>query len=200
VELVLVRHAEAADEARGRCYGRLDVGLSAAGRTQCGGLAATLASLRVDAVVSSPLRRARDTASVIAEPHGLRVQVRDGLGELDFGEVEGMTYDEIAASRPQLYAQWMSAPTTVVFPGGESYAELQARVAEAVSALRDDFDGRTVVAVTHGGPIRAVLVDILGLPADRMFRVAVDTGSITRLAWQGDIPIVRCVNATRVEA
>jgi alpha-ribazole phosphatase len=130
----------------------------------------------------------------------LEVQVLDALSELDFGELEGMNYDEIAASRPRLYAEWMSAPTNVVFPGGESYAELQARATEAVSGLRAAFAGRTVVAVTHGGVVRAVLAEVLALPADRIFRLAVDTATISRVVWQGDVPIVGCVNAGSVEA
>jgi alpha-ribazole phosphatase len=199
MELVLVRHAEPAD-ALGRCYGRMDVELSAVGRAQCRRLASTLAPLPVAAVVSSPLRRARDTAGAIAAPHGLQVQVLDALSELDFGELEGMTYDEIAASRPRLYAEWMSAPTTVAFPGGESYAELQARATEAVSGLRAAFTGRTVVAVTHGGVVRAVLAEVLALPADRIFRLAVDTATISRVVWRGDVPTVGCVNAGSVEA
>jgi alpha-ribazole phosphatase len=194
MDLVLVRHAEPVDHSLGRCYGRLDVELSPAGRTQSRRLAAALACLPVAAVVSSPLRRARDTARPIAELHGLGVQILEGLSELDFGEVEGMTYDEIAASRPRLYAQWMSAPTTVAFPGGESYVELQARATAAVSGLRAGFDGRTVVAVTHGGVVRALLSNVLAVPGDRVFRLVIDPASITRVTWQDDVPIVGCVN------
>ena len=191
-----MRHAESTDDARGLCYGQLDVELSQSGREQCARLAAALASAPVAAVVSSPLRRALETADAIARPHGLEVVVLDGLRELDFGELEGKTYDEIAASRPELYRRWMTEPTRVRFPGGESYADLEARATDAVSKLREEHDGRTVVAVAHGGVVRAVVARALGLPADRIFRLSVDFASVTRVAWDGGVPIVRCLNVT----
>ena len=194
MELVLVRHAEPADDARGRCYGRLDVGLSDSGWDQCMRLAAHLAGEPLAAVVCSPLLRARDTAGAIAKPHGLSVVVLDQLRELDFGELEGRTYSEIASSRPELYEQWMTAPTTVRFPGGERYADLRARVVDAVEGLRATYAGRRVVVVTHGGVVRAVLAEALGIPHDRIFRLAVDTASITRVEWCDGVAVVRNVN------
>jgi alpha-ribazole phosphatase len=194
VELVLVRHAEPTDETRGRCYGRLDVPLSENGREQSRRLAERLSMEAVAGVVSSPQGRARETATAIAAAHGLRVAVLEELSELDFGELEGRTYDEIAAAYPELYRRWMTEPTTVSFPGGESHADLAARVRGAVSGLRAAYDGQLVVAVTHGGVIRTVLADALGLPAERMFRIAVEPASIARVAWVEGHALVRTVN------
>ena len=120
--------------------------------------------------------------------------VLDQLRELDFGELEGRTYEEIAASRPELYEQWMTEPTTVCFPGGEEYADLHARAADAVAHLRATYDGRVVVAATHGGVVRAVLAEALGMPHARIFRFAVDTASITRVEWCEGVAVVRSVN------
>ncbi|MEX2612473.1 MAG: alpha-ribazole phosphatase [Gaiellaceae bacterium] len=194
MELVLVRHAEPTEDARGSCYGRLDIELSDSGREQCRRLAAHLSGEPVAAIVCSPRLRARDTADAIAEPHRLPVTVLDQLRELDFGEFEGRTYEEIAASRPELYERWMTEPTTLRFPGGEGYADLHARVADAVAQLRATYDGRMVVAVTHGGVVRAVLAEALGMPHDRIFRLAVDTASITRVEWCEGVAVVRSVN------
>ncbi len=194
MRLVLVRHAEPADDARGRCYGSLDVDLSAGGRAQSTKLAELLAAERVAAVVSSPRRRAVDTARAIATAHNLDVTILDGLRELDFGELEGRSYDEIATSQPELFEQWMRAPTTVRFPGGEAYDDLRARTLEAVSGLRQMYGGDLVVAVTHGGVIRAVLAEVLGMPAEHIFRLAVDTASLTRVDWIERVPIVCYTN------
>lgn len=194
MELVLVRHAETAEEARGRCCGRLEVDLSDRGRMQCGQLAARLSTAPVAAVVSSPRRRALDTARAIAGPHSLAVAELDDLRELDFGELEGRAYDEIAVSEPALYERWMQAPTTVSFPGGEGYEQMQGRVREAVGRLRSSYRGRLVVAVTHAGVIRAVLGDALGMSDDRIFRIAVDAASLTIVEWIENAPIVRGVN------
>jgi ribonuclease H / adenosylcobalamin/alpha-ribazole phosphatase len=194
MELVLVRHAATADEASGRCCGRLDVALSADGQAACKRLAVRLSAEPVSAVVSSPLRRARETADAIAMAHGHGVSILEGLIELDFGELEGRTFAEIQAAWPHLYGQWMLAPTTVRFPGGECYDDLHGRVVEAVETLRMDHDGHVVVAVTHAGVIRAVLAHALELPSDSVFRLAVDTGSMTRIAWSGGTPQVLGVN------
>ena len=196
MRLFLVRHAEAEESARGRCYGSLDVGLSAKGRSQCVELGRAFASKPIAAVVASPRIRAVETAAAIAEPHGLDVCVVPDLRELDFGELEGRTYDEIAASLPELYAAWMTKPTEVRFPGGESYADLHVRSLAAVSRLRTADDGQTVVAVTHGGVVRAVLSHVLGMPAERIFRLAVDPASTTTIEWLGDEPNVLRVNSS----
>jgi alpha-ribazole phosphatase len=194
MELVLVRHAES--DARGRCYGRLDVELSDAGRAQCRRLAARLSREPVDAVVSSPLLRALATAEAIAATHGLVVMVLEELRELDFGVVEGRTYEEIAASEPELFERWMRAPTTVRFPDGESYEQLRERVSRAIAGLRARYNGQHVVAVTHGGVVRAALADALGVPAECIFRLVVDPASVTRLAWHDGVVSVRGVNMT----
>ena len=193
MRLVLVRHADTEPSARGRCYGSLDVGLSEHGRSQCATLAEALAPESVDAVLASPRIRAVETGNAIAAPHALGVRVDADLRELDFGELEGRTYEEIAASMPELYSEWMSNPTGVRFPGGENYAELEARALRAVASARAEFDG-TVVAVTHGGVVRAVLSDVLGVPADRIFRIAVAPASLSVVEWIDGTPTVLRVN------
>jgi alpha-ribazole phosphatase/probable phosphoglycerate mutase len=195
MRLVLVRHGEPEASARGRCYGALDVGLSAVGQAQSERLGRALRSVDVAAIVSSPRRRAFETAAVVARPHSLDVRVESRLAELDFGELEGRTYDEIAAELPDLYAEWMTRPTEVRFPEGESYAELETRVLASVAQLREELGGLTVVAVTHGGVVRAVLRDALGLPRERVFRISVEPASVSIVEWLDREPIVRCVNA-----
>jgi alpha-ribazole phosphatase len=194
MRLLLVRHAEAEQSAWGRCYGSLDVGLSTGGHAQAEVLASVLEPEPVEAVVSSPRRRAVDTATPIAHRRGLEVEIVPDLRELDFGELEGRTYDEIAGSLPELYAAWMTHPTGVRFPGGESYAELRARSVAAVAVLRRGASTGTVVVVTHGGVVRSVLADVLGLPDERIFRLAIDPASLTTVEWLGDEPVVTGVN------
>ncbi len=191
MKLVLVRHAETEASARGRCYGSLDVGLSPTGRRQCEVLAGMLAPEPVEAVVSSDRQRAIETATAIAMPHGLDVRRDPDLRELDFGELEGRSYDEIAISLPQLYADWMTRPTEVTFPGGECYAELRSRSLAVVESLLETCRGRTVVVVTHGGVVRAILADVLDIPDERIFRLAVDPGSVSVIEWNDAEPIVR---------
>lgn len=180
---------------RGRCYGRLDVGLSAEGRRQAAELGASLADVPLTAVYASPLARALDTAVGIAAPHGLEPGAVDGLRELDFGELEGLSYDEIRAERPGLYREWMEAPTSVRFPGGESFGDLRARVLPAVSEIRGRHEGEAVVLVAHGGAVRVVLADALGLEDDAVFRVGQSPGGLSVVDWTPGTPVVPLVNA-----
>jgi len=191
--LVLVRHAEPAEDARGRCYGSLDVGLSPVGAES----AERLATLDCDAVYSSPRIRALDTALPIAAARRLEVRVDDGLRELDFGELEGRTYDEIAASEPELYRAWMERPTTVTFPGGESFAHLKERALASLDRIRAAHE--CALAVTHGGVIRAALGAWLAMPDDAIFRLDRRYCGITVVDWLDGVPFVRVVNAATVD-
>jgi broad specificity phosphatase PhoE len=176
--LVLVRHCEPDEDARGRCYGSLDVGLSDAGRAHALELAARLSA---DAVWTSPRLRARETAAPLAaDPF-----VDDDLRELDFGELEGRTFDEIAASMPDLYREWMETPTRVRFPRGECWADLKERAVRSIARIEGD-----AIVVTHGGVIRAALSDWLAIPDEAVFRFELGYGGVTVVA-DG---IVRMVN------
>jgi alpha-ribazole phosphatase len=181
--VILVRHAEPVADVRGRCYGSLDVELSDAGRAAADGLAQSLRGRGT--VYSSPRRRALETAAAISPD----VVIDDGLRELDFGELEGRSYDEIAASEPELYRAWMERPTTVEFPGGESFAVLQRRVVAALERIDEP-----AVVVTHGGVIRAALAHWLSMPDEAIFRFALDYCGVTVVELLDGTPVVRLVN------
>jgi len=161
--LVLVRHAEPAPDVRGRCYGTLNVALSDRGREQAAALAMALRDEPIDLVVSSPRVRALQTAAALGQP----VEIDERLCELDFGDFEGRTYEELEREEPELFRRWMSSPTTVRFPNGESYADLRARATAALAAVRDRVEH--AVVVTHGGVIRAGLAAWLELPDHAIF-------------------------------
>jgi broad specificity phosphatase PhoE len=176
--LLLVRHCEPAEDARGRCYGSLDVGLSDAGRAHARELASRLSA---DAVWSSPRLRALETAAPLATA----ALVDDDLRELDFGELEGRTFDEIAASEPELYRAWMETPTQVRFPGGECWADLKERAVRSIARIEGD-----AIVVTHGGVIRPALSDWLAIPDEAVFRFELGYGGVTVV----EDGIVRMVN------
>jgi broad specificity phosphatase PhoE len=184
--LVLLRHAEPAEDARGRCYGSLDVGLSPAGRAHAVRLAAELRDLPLDAVYASPRRRALDTAAPLAAAHGLAPVVDERLRELDFGELEGRLYDEIAASEPELYRAWMETPTRIRFPGGECYDDLRVRAVAACEEIRRRH--ACALVVTHGGVVRAALAAWLAMPAEAIFRLDQRYGGLD------GSPLVRVLN------
>jgi alpha-ribazole phosphatase/probable phosphoglycerate mutase len=192
--LIFVRHGEPEEGARGRCYGRLDVGLSDGGRLQMARVAARLAASELAAVYASPRRRAVESARLVAEPHGLAPVAVEALGEIDFGLFEGMTYDEAAERFPDVYRVWMERPTEVVFPGGESFAEMRERVTAAVAALRRAHERQTVAVVSHGGTNRVALAEALNLASADVFRFDQAFASVNVVDYFGTTPVVRVVN------
>jgi alpha-ribazole phosphatase len=195
---ILIRHADPAEEARGRCYGTTDIALSPRGERRARHLAVMLRRMPIDAVYTSPSRSARDTARLLAGPHELTPVELNDLRELDFGICEGRTYDEIAADQPDLFRTWMLTPAEVRFPGGESYPQLRRRALRAAAEIRKRHTGGTFTLVSHGGVIRALLADALDMPDEAIFHLDVRYGGVSIVEWSGSTPIVRLVNAPPV--
>ena len=153
--IVLVRHGETDWNLEGRFQGHADTSLNATGRTGARRLAAELASEPVAALYSSPLARALETARIVGGMLDLDVRVESSLSEIDVGSWQGLTRTEIEAGHPAGYRRWLDGAAG--WEHGESYEALAARVVPALVGIGRVHDGRVVVAVTHGGPIRAAL-------------------------------------------
>lgn len=192
--LWLIRHPEPEKAAVGRCYGSLDVALSAAGAVQARGVARALAGMPLTAIYSSPRRRCSEAASILAAGRSCAMTVVDGLRELDFGEFEGRMYDEIAAEYPEIYQRWMEHSTEVQFPGGESFSQMRVRVTRAVQELRRRHEGAEIALVTHGGVNRIVLAEALAMSSANLFRIGQDYGCINCVRYFDELPLVELVN------
>jgi alpha-ribazole phosphatase len=191
--LILVRHGEPDESVRGRCYGRLDPGLSLRGQVQIRTVRRLLRGVPLSNVYSSPRRRAKESARLLARGRKDPI-VDDRLREIDFGELEGLTYDEIAARFPETYEAWMRHPTEVVFPGGESFPAMTGRVCEALDQLRLAHGGQPIVVVSHGGVNRIAIARALGLEPARIFRLDQGHACVNIIDFFGDEPLVRMVN------
>lgn len=180
--LLLVRHGRTADTVARRFAGGGVPGavLDADGEAQAERAAVELADTGAAAVVTSPIRRARQTAEVIAARLGADLIVDPEWRECDFGEWEGLVIDEVAERDPELFVAWLASAATTP-PGGESMAAMSARIFAARDAVLERYAGRTVVAVTHSLPIRALICDALGAPLEAMHRLRPAPGSITEL-------------------
>ncbi len=153
---------------------------------------ARLGSVR--AVYSSPLERARETARHVASHLALPVSVERGLLECDFG---GWTGAELAALRKlDAWDAVQHHPAGFRFPGGESFAELQARIAGAVERLVARHPDEVVVAVSHADPIKIAVGDAMGVPLDLVQRTVISPCSISMVAYADGGPTVLCVNST----
>jgi broad specificity phosphatase PhoE len=159
--LLLARHGETSWNRDGRFQGHADPPLSDAGREQARALAAELADAPLAAVYASDLRRAAETAEIVAERHGLSVRTDPALREVDVGEWSGLTWDEIRERYP------LGAERHNVrghgWEDGESHEQMAERVLATLRKIAADHDGRQVLVVIHGGSMRAIAAHMDGV-------------------------------------
>ncbi|MBO5051034.1 MAG: histidine phosphatase family protein [Clostridia bacterium] len=184
---VIIRHGESEANLYRRHAGQQDVPLSPLGHAQAACMAEYVAKhFRIDAIYSSDLSRARDTARPLAERLGLPIRERSDLREISVGNWQGRPFDEVAAKEPALYASYHAAPGLFTFPGGESFAALAARGARAFAAMAAENEGKTVAVATHGGLIRTLCCTWQGWPLSRYGELApFSNTSLTVIRYDG---------------
>ncbi len=198
--IVLLRHGVTrSTEARLFCgSGGSDPGLTGNGRAQAARAAAWLARRReagavvgldgvgpVDVIVSSPLRRCRETAQVVADELDLSVLVVDDLAEAAFGDWDGLTFPEVQQRWPELLESWLRDPA-VAPPAGESNSAVAERTSRALRGLIAEHRGRTVLAASHVTPIKAVVRETLDAPVQVLHRMQLAPASVTVTQWWPD--------------
>jgi probable phosphoglycerate mutase len=188
----LARHGETGWNRELRWQGHSDPPLNALGREQARRLARALAGRSITAVYSSDLRRASETAEIVAAGLELRVRLDPALRELDVGSWAGKTLAELAARYPNAVARWRETGEPG-WEGGESHQEMAARVVSAIRSIAAENPGEEVLVVSHGGPMRALraLAAHRDYPADRRsvphtqncetYAIAVEDGTIRGL-------------------
>ncbi|RLE20700.1 MAG: phosphoglycerate mutase [Actinobacteria bacterium] len=193
--ILLVRHGKTPTTGKvlpGRAKG---LSLADEGRQQADIAAQRIGELkRVDAIYSSPLERAKETAAPIARARGLRTRVNRGLFECDFGEWTGAELKKLMK-----LPEWQTvqrAPSTFRFPGGESFTEMQTRMVSTLDSLRLEHAGGTIVCVSHADTIKAAVAHALGTHIDLFQRIVISPASITAIAWGPGGPVVLAVNST----
>jgi broad specificity phosphatase PhoE len=186
LRLLLLRHGETAWNRERRYQGWTDTPLSAEGLLQAEAAARELKEHTFAAVYASPLRRARDTAAVIAALHGLEVETDPAFQELGFGRWEGLTLDEARARDAALYEGWANTPHLVSPPGGESLVQARERVLAGFERLRAGHQDETVCLVAHGIPVRILILEALGLGLDRIWSLHSAPTGISELEFRDD--------------
>ncbi|MGD9116890.1 MAG: histidine phosphatase family protein [Dehalococcoidia bacterium] len=191
MRLILARHGETDYNQEWRYQGRTDIGLNRTGRRQAERLRHRLSLQPLDVIYTSKLKRAGHTAAVIARRRGVPVRACDELAELDFGKLEGLTYDEIVAR----YPDWKPDEDGFDAYGGENLAQLARRIKAFEKKLRGDNPAEAeILIVAHGGPLRVLLCRLLGLNIEnwRYFRLA--PGSLTEVEDFGNQPVLTRLN------
>ncbi len=205
MRLILVRHGETDLNKQHRVQGLSNLGLNEKGRRQAEALAQALRNEKIDAIYSSPLRRAQETAQAIGRFHQVEVMIHDGLKELDVGEVDGMNYDEMRIHHGEFFARWMVDFTSVRLPGGGTVPELRDQCCAAIQGIVKEEQGaggncvggeKVVVAVTHFFPIMCIICDSLGMALSYCRRLRLDVASICRLESNPERTVLVSYNDT----
>ncbi|MFD3700273.1 bifunctional RNase H/acid phosphatase [Streptomyces sp. NPDC058646] len=186
---VLLRHGETAltPQKRFSGSGGSDPELSEAGRRQAAAVAGALAARgTVQAVISSPLRRCRETAQAVADRLGLQVTVEEGLREVDFGAWEGLTFAEVRERFPDDLQTWLDSPRAAPTGGGESFTAATRRISATRDRLLAAHAGRTVLLVTHVTPVKILVRLALGAPPESLFRMELSAASLSAVAYYAD--------------
>ena len=195
----LIRHAETAWNRENRIQGHSDLPLSVHGEQQAGRLAVRFASLHLQGVFTSSLRRSRQTAEAIVNGNGHRVSpvVEPDLAEMYLGAWEGLTPEEVDAKFENAYRQWRTRPTGVVIPQAEPHDAFRQRVRRIFERLVAGMGEGEYVVVSHGGVIAAVLADLLGADYDAMIRrLRLDNAGVTALELGAPTPHLLWINST----
>ncbi|HLB28654.1 MAG TPA: histidine phosphatase family protein [Dehalococcoidia bacterium] len=179
MRLLLLRHGESIGNAEWRLQGQLDYPLSPQGAAQARRLAEALRVYAPQALYASPVRRALETAQVVGEALGLEIQIAPGVAEYDFGELAGLTREEILERAPELEGLRDRQGRFPPMPGEEGREQFRRRVCDALWGLAQKHPQETVAVASHAGPIAVFCLEVLGLPYQRPIPLSIDNASIT---------------------
>lgn len=194
-EIHLIRHGETEDADSRRYKGHIDVPLSDIGKEQIKRLSKYMSTAvsGCEAVYCSDLSRALKSAEIIAEPFRLEPVIMEFLRERNFGVWEGMTFDEIKGKYNDAFNAWAENPLEFGPVGGESTIEVRDRIMPAFNVIADKHRGQKIAIVSHGGVIRIILCELLGIPLENIFRIEQDFAALNVInLW--DYPVIRHIN------
>ena len=191
-KLILVRHGETEWNRTGRYQGQSDIELNTTGLWQAERLRDRLAGQKIDAIYSSDLRRALCTARIIASRHDLAVIPCQELREIDFGKIEGMTFNEIQRH----YPAWSGMSSDLSIPGGESLSQLASRVELFISKVSQHSTDESILIVAHSGPLHILVCALLGIGIEHWLRIRLNAASITVVEGYPSTPRLSLLNDT----
>jgi broad specificity phosphatase PhoE len=185
-EIIIVRHGSTEWNEQERFRGLADIGLSELGIRQAEATCVRLANLPVSKIYTSPLRRALQTANIIARPHKLEPIPLDGITDINFGKFQGLSFAEAEEKYKEIFSLWMRNPEKVTFPGGESLAEVRERSSSALDEIIAGLKDETVIFVSHKVVIGMLICHYLGLKDSQFRQVAQDTCAVNTFNRQSD--------------
>ena len=194
--IVIVRHGRTEWNRVERFRGRADIALDDVGIKQAEAAAERIKEWPISAIYSSPLRRALTTADIMAGPLGLEVQEMSDIIDVDFGEWQGLSTEDVVAKDGRLYAQWIKNPDNVKFPGGEGFNEVRQRASKAVGDLIQQHPKESVVLVSHKVICQVLVLSLLGLDNSHFWQITQDVCAMNLFEVRGGIPSALFINDT----
>ena len=177
--LLLVRHGITEYNSSLKFAGSTDIDMSPDGYQQVEKLRDRLQKEKIDAVFCSSLKRARRSAEVIANGHDVEITAIPDLREVDYGHAEGLTFDEITRHYPEIAELMVNRSLQISFPGGDGFAELEERIKRFIDKLKQFTPEQTVLVVSHGGPLRALVCLLLEMGLQCWWRLRFDNASLS---------------------
>ncbi|MDF3933736.1 histidine phosphatase family protein [Pseudomonas citronellolis] len=195
--IILTRHGHVDWIAPERFRGRAQLPLSELGRRQAQAVARSIAQgWRPQAIYTSPLARCVDTGAAIAAATGAPAQALEGLADIDYGQWQGLTHDEVRARWPEEHRLWLAAPDLAAIPAGESLAEVLARGTAVLREVLRRHAGQTLVLVGHDSVNRVLLLQMLGLPLARYWRLKQEPCCLNEIVFADDAFTLHRLNGT----
>ena len=181
-KIILIRHGETEWNVNEVFRGRIDIELNETGMKQAQLLAKYLSDVKMDAVYSSPLKRALKTAEMIASYHKIRVEIAPGLIDFDYGKWQGLPHQEVKDKYKELYAEWIENPYRVKIPAGESLDDVRERATGVVdNVIRHEG---TVALVSHRVVNKVLICALLGLDNSHFWNIKQDNCGITIFTYK----------------
>ena len=194
--LLLVRHGISEFNTVRRFAGSSDVDLTEDGCRQVERLRDRLATEKIDAVYASDLKRAVRTAEIIAEKHGKDIVICPELREIDYGEVEGLTFEQIGQHYPDIAGQIRNFSLELRFPGGECFGDFCGRTCKFMERVEKHGETETILVAAHGGPLRTLVCHLLGIGQEHWRQIRIDNASLTIISTYPRGAIISLLNDT----
>ena len=196
MRVILVRHGQTDWNESGVFRGRIDVKLNQRGVEQAEAVGRALADVSLDAIYSSPLTRALDTAAAVSHHSGVRVHTNNAFNDMHFGDWQGLTRPEVEKRYPSLFRLWLTAPQRVRIPNGETLARVRRRLLSGIEYLFGMHGDGTVLIVSHGLTNKVLLCAMLGLYNSHFWKVKQDNAAVNVFKYTGEGSKVFLMNDT----
>jgi broad specificity phosphatase PhoE len=194
--LYLVRHGTTEWNKEEIFRGRIDCKLNETGRAEAHALEGYFRDVAIDSIYSSPLSRALETAQAVAFPKGLTVMPDPAFIDLDYGEWQGLSLNDVQEKYPDLYRIWQERPQEITFPGGENLAQVRTQAWEGLGRVVQANPGKIVLVVSHRVVTKVLICAALGLDDSHFWQIKQDTAAVNCFEYTGKTVIVSLVNDT----